>query len=554
MSEKSEKIDMKEENEKIEHHREDEAELSRLENQIDEDKEFEADSTPPKSKLAWIVTAALIGLFVIIGLAWMGLKSSSQPAGNTETSEKKEEDGHSENEEGREVKLDSEALTSAGIETEGVTQRPAISKLYVTGTVELNPEKTEMATPLVGGRVENVYYGVGDYVNQGAVLATISSPQLAQMHGKMHEAKTRYELANRNLERVQKSENRVGVLQAKARLDEAEANLKRSRIQAESLISQARTKLNEAETNLKRIRKLVELGAGAGKDLVAAETTFRIEQKNVENALANKDVITAEANLRSAKADYDFQTNISLNKEIQEAKAEVETSFVDLRHIQDEMRALGVTVNLNEPDDHDKDTSLVALRAPLSGVITERKFNAGAGVEAANPLFAISNLGTIYVIANVPEASLSKLAVGSIAEIKSTAAGTINGRISYIDPRLDETTRTGRVRLEVPNANGKLRAGMFTEVGFYAGTSESSGQELSINSAAIQREGDKTIVFVPKDDEPGAFEIREIEIGGEYEGYTAVKSGLELGESVVTKGSFVLKTQMQKGEMGDHGH
>lgn len=555
MSEKSEKIDMKEENEKIEHHREDEDELSRLENQIDEDKELESDSAPPKSKLAWIVTAALIGLFVIIGLAWMGLKSSSQPAGNTETSEKKEEEpGHSENEEGREVKLDSEALTSAGIETEGVTQRPAISKLYVTGTVELNPEKTEMATPLVGGRVENVYYGVGDYVNQGAVLATISSPQLAQMHGKMHEARTRYELAQRNLERVQKSENRVGVLQAKARLDEAEANLKRSRIQAESLISQARTKLNEAETNLKRIRKLVELGAGAGKDLVAAETNFRIEQKNVENALANKDVITAEANLRSAKADYDFQTNISLNKEIQEAKAEVETSLVDLRHIQDEMRALGVTVNINEPDDHDKDTSLVALRAPLSGVITERKFNAGAGIEAANPLFAISNLGTIYVIANVPEASLSKLSVGSIAEIKSTAAGNINGRISYIDPRLDETTRTGRVRLEVPNANGKLRAGMFTEVGFYAGTSESSGQELSINSAAIQREGDKTIVFVPKDEEPGAFEIREIEIGGEYEGYTAVKSGLELGESVVTKGSFVLKTQMQKGEMGDHGH
>lgn len=554
MSEKSEKIEMKKDNEKIEHHQEDETELSHLEDQIDDDKEIEADSTAKKSKLAWIVTAALIGLFVIIGLGWIALKNSSQPAGETEKSEKKEEDGHSENEEGREVKLDSEALTSAGIETEGVTQRPAVSKLYVTGTVELNPEKTEMATPLVGGRIENVYFGVGDYVNQGAVLATISSPQLAQMHGKMHEARTRYELANRTLERVQRSENRVGVLQAKARLDEAEANLKRSRIQADSGVSQARTKLNEAETNLKRIRRLVELGAGAGKDLVAAETTFRIEQKNLENALANKDVITAEANLRSAKADYDFQTNISLNKEIQEAKAEVETSFVDLRHIQDEMRALGVTVDINEPDNHDKDTSLVAVRSPLSGVITERKFNAGAGIEAANPLFSISNLGTIYVIANVPEASLSKLAVGSIAEIKSTAAGTINGRISYIDPRLDETTRTGRVRLEVPNGNGKLRAGMFTEVGFYAGTTEAGGEELAVNSAAIQRDGDKTIVFVPKENEPGAFEIREIEIGGEYEGYTAVKSGLELGESVVTKGSFTLKTQMQKGELGDDDH
>lgn len=549
MSEKSEKEMNEELNEnQIKHHRADEDELNRLEENSHKTDDTDSPSAKPKNFTAWIATAVIIGIIAIIGIAWIVFKKSSTSVA-VETVEKKEE--HSENETGKEVKLDPELLNSAGLQTEGVTQRPAISKLFVTGAVELNPEKTEMATPLVGGRIENVYYGVGDYVNQGAVLATISSPQLAQMHGKMHEAKTRYELANRNLERVQKSENRIGVLQSKARLDEAEANLKRSRIQADSGVSQARTKLNEAETNLKRIRRLVELGAGAGKDLVAAETTYRIEQKNLESAMANKDVITAEATYKSALAEYNFQTNISLNKEIQEAKAEVETSFVDLRHIQDEIRSLGVTVNLNEPDDHTKDTSLVAVRAPLSGVITERKFNAGAGIEAANPLFSISNLGTIYVIANVPEASLGKLSVGSIAEIKSTVAGTINGRISYIDPRLDETTRTGRVRLEVPNGNGKLRAGMFTEVGFYAGTSESTGQELAVKTEAIQREGDKTIVFVPRDGEPGAFEIREIEIGGEYEGYTAVKSGLELGESVVTKGSFTLKTQLEKGEMGD---
>lgn len=548
MSEKFEKIDMKKEveNEENNHHQADEAELNRLENQIDE--VSETGSTPVKSKFAWIVTAALIGLIAIIGLGWIVYKSSAKSVGAEETH--KEEPGHSEDEKGKEVKLEPELLTSAGIETEGVTQRPAIAKLYVTGAVELNPEKTEMATPLVGGRIENVYFGVGDYVNQGAVLATISSPQLAQMHGKMHEARTRYELAQRKLERVTKSENRVGVLQAKARLDEAEANLKRSKIQADSGVSQARTKLNEAETNLKRVRRLIELGAGAGKDLLAAETTYKIEQKNLESAKANKDVITAEATYKSALAEYNFQNNINLNKEIQEAKAEVETSQVDLRHIEDELRSLGVPVDSSR-DDHTKDTSLLALRAPLSGFITERKFNAGAGIEAAVPIFSVSNLGTVYVIANVPEASVGKLSVGSVAEIKSASIGTINGRIGYIDPSLDETTRTARVRLEVPNSNGKLRAGMFTEVGFYAGTSDTTGEELVVASAAIQRIGEKTIVFVPRENEPGAFEVREVEIGGETEGYTSVKSGLKLGESVVTKGSFTLKTQLEKGAMGD---
>ena len=302
---------------------------------------------------------------------------------------------------------------------------------------------------------------------------------------------------------MQKSENRVAVLRSKAKLEETEAVLKRT-------------------------KRLIELGAGAGKDMV-----------------------TAEMNYKTAKADYDFQSNISLNKEIQEATADVETSQVDLIHIEDEMRSLGVSYNRNQPDDHTKDTSLVAVRAPLSGVVTERKFNAGAGVEAAMPIFAISNLSTVYVIANVPEASVSRLSIGSVAEIKSPSIGIINGRISYIDPRLDETSRTARVRIEVPNPNGKLRAGMFTEVGFQTGTNETTGEELVVPSAAIQRTGDKAIVFVPRENEPGVFEVREVEVGGETEGYARVVSGLKLGEKVVTKGSFTLKTQLEKAAMGE---
>lgn len=454
--------------------------------------------------MPWLITLGIILVIGLIGVIWIARRDGSteeKPA----TVEKTESE-HSEEETGREVKLDADALESAGIETETVTQRPAIAKVYVTGSVELNPETTELATPLVGGRIEKVYYGVGDHVSKGAVLALISSPQLAQMHGKMHEARTKYELAQRNLVRVQKAENRVAVLQSKAKLDEADATLKRT-------------------------RRLIELGAGAGKDLVAAEAAYR-----------------------TAKADFDFQSNISLNREIQEARAEVETAQVDLRHIEDEMRSLGVPIVSGASDDHRTDTSLVAVRSPLSGVITERKFNGGAGIEAATPIFTISNLGTVYVIANVPESNIARLNIGAVAEIRSPAIGNMNGRISYIDPRLDETTRTGRVRVEVPNTGGKLRAGMFAEIGFYAGTNAATGEELAVRSEAIQREGDKTIVFIPKDDEPGAFEVREIEIGAETEGYTTVLSGLKLGEKVVTKGSFVLKAQLQKGDLGEHGH
>ena len=175
------------------------------------------------------------------------------------------------------MKLSAEALQSAGIEIEGVTQRPAVALLQTTGTVEANEQQTQQATPLVGGRIDQVRVRLGDRVRAGAVLAVISSPQIAQMHGKLHEAETQRALAERNLERVLRAENRVAVLSAKAKLDEAEATLK-------------------------RVRRLIELGAGAGKDLIAAETAYK-----------------------TAKAEYDFQSNISLNREVQEARAAVET-------------------------------------------------------------------------------------------------------------------------------------------------------------------------------------------------------------------------------------
>ena len=488
------------------HHQQDEEALKKLENQSEESHvENNHPPSAPKKMFAWITTTAIIALIAVIGIVWIATKKSTSTIGETssESSKKEESGGHGENETGEEIQLDPDALNSADIQVAGVTQRPAIAKLYVTGSIELNPEKTEMATPLVGGRIEDVFYGVGDFVNQGAVLAIISSPQLAELHGKLNEAKNRLDLAQKNLARVQKSENRVSILQAKAKLD-------------------------EADTTLRRTKRLIELGAGAGKDLISAETAYK-----------------------TAKADYDFQSNITLNKEIQEANAEVQTSRVDYEHTKNQLRTLGISEENLERDEHSKDASMVAVRAPISGIVTERKYNAGAGIDAVTPLFAVSNLSTVYVIASVPEANLSKLSVGSTAEI-SSSAGTINGRISYIDPRLDETTRTGRVRLEVPNENGRLRAGMFTEVGFQTGIDEATGEEIVIPSDAIQREGEKTIVFVPKESEPGAFEVRQIEIGGDIEGFTRIKNGLKVGEKVVISGSFTLKTQMQKGEMGEH--
>jgi membrane fusion protein, heavy metal efflux system len=410
-----------------------------------------------------------------------------------------------------EVELSDEAQKAAGIEIVEVSHHPLTATLRFTGTIEANPQQTQQVTPLIGGRVERVNVAQGDHVRAGAILAIISSPEVAEMHGKLHEAETRFELAEQNYQRVLRAENRSALIQAKARLDEAEATLRRT-------------------------RKLIELGAGAGKDLIAAEAAYQ-----------------------TAKAEYDYQNNISLNREVQQAKAEVETSRVEVLHLRNSLRALGANVPKDESKKVEHNTSTLALTAPLSGIVTERLVNAGAGIEAGKPLFTISNLSTLWVIANVPESQIARLRTGVPATVRTAAHGgeEISGRVNYIDPLLNEETRTARVRIEINNSSERLKVGTFVEVAFATLTTTDdklAAHELAVPEEAIQRIEERVIVFVPKADEKGHFEAREVEVGGVVEGYRRIISGLKSGERVVTKGSFTLKTQLLKGDMGGHTH
>jgi membrane fusion protein, heavy metal efflux system len=448
------------------------------------------------------LSLCLSALIVALALVFAACSATKhEEAAKAESKEKRAETD--------EVSLSPEALAAAKIEYAEATLRPVGGRMRMTGTVEANQQQTQQATPLVFGRVEKVYVALGDRVRAGRPLAVISSPQIAQMHGKLHEAETKLGLAERELERVMKAENRAEALKAKARLDEAEAALRRA-------------------------KRLVEIGAGAGKDLIEAETAYK-----------------------TAKAEYEFQRDISLNRQVAEAKAAVETARVDVSHIRYEMKALGAHVAEVEHDDHKHDTSLIELRAPVSGSVTERLVNAGAGVEAGKPLFTIVNLSTVWVMANVPEAQVGALRVGARAQVFSAALGadTRWGRVTYIAPQLDEQTRTAKVRVELANPGERFKTGMFVEVEFpESALSAGASEELVIPEASIQRIGGRTVVFIAEENEPGHFKAREVEAGGEANGYTRILNGLKAGERLVAKGSFTLKAQLIKGEIEDDDH
>ncbi|MEW6207267.1 MAG: efflux RND transporter periplasmic adaptor subunit [Acidobacteriota bacterium] len=453
------------------------------------------------SRNSIIIVSAIIAVVALVAVIW----SRSESASPDKKAESAHGDEHKEGER-NEVELSPEAMEAAGIEIITVSGQRVASALRVTGSVEVNQQQTQQVTPLVSGRVERVNVALGDVVRAGQTLAIIASPEVAEMRGKLHEAETRLALAEQNYQRVQRAENRASVIQSKARLEEAEATLRRT-------------------------QKLIETGAGAGKDLVAAEAAYK-----------------------SAKAEYDYQSNISVNRDVQQARAEVETSKVEAMHLRNSLRALGVNVPENESASGDHNTPSIALTAPISGSITERLVNAGAGIQSGSPMFTVSNLSTVWVIANVPESQVSRLRVGLPAEVRASALGSqsLAGRITYINPLLNEETRTALVRVEIKNPAQRLKIGMFVEVAFETGDESATDEkEIVVPEDAVQRIGDRAIVFIPKENETGHFEAREVEPGGTVDGLRKIISGLKAGERVVTKGSFTLKTQLMKGEMGD---
>jgi cobalt-zinc-cadmium efflux system membrane fusion protein len=439
---------------------------------------------PPKKVRGWFITAMIIGITGILCIVlWFGL---SKRAPNEPAKEEKEASGNT-------VDINSAA---AGVQVVTVGSQAPESVFTVAGTVEPNQQQLQQVTLLVAGRVEHIYVALGDNVKAGSLLLRIDSPQVAEQHGKLHEAETRLRLAKINLDRVQQAANRVSVLKAKASLDEAESTLKRTKL-------------------------LVSEGLTARKDLVAAQSESD-----------------------RAKADYNFQKDISLNREVSEAKAELQTAQTETEHIRDSLKALDAHLSESEGVEHN--ISKIELRSPISGTVIERFVNTGAGFEQGKPLLTIANTAILWVIANVPETQMATIHIGSPATVK-LGSKEVAGKVSYVDPRLNEDTRTSRVRIEIANPNNKIQVGTFAQIKFEIPV---AAQAIAyVPDAAVQTVEGKPIVFVKESS--GKFAVRQVKVGTASSGMVPVVSGVRVGEQVAVNGSFVLKSKLLREQFGD---
>ena len=184
----------------------------------------------------------------------------------------------------------------------------------------------------------------------------------------------------------------------------------------------------------------------------------------------------------------------------------------------------------------------VVVPAPINGVVTGRSANLGQVVGMGQELFVVTDLSEVWVVGDLYEQDFQQVRVGSGATLTAPAYPELmlKGRASYIDPRIDPQTRTAKVRVEVPNAAGYLRLGMYMTITF---TTAGGTPVVVVPRAAVQTIGARQVVFVAVEGEEGRFIQRTVELGRILgESYTVVK-GLEPGEVVVTAGSFFLRAE-----------
>lgn len=259
----------------------------------------------------------------------------------------------------------------------------------------------------------------------------------------------------------------------------------------------SKTKLALAQANMTRIRTLVEKKIVARKELLQAETDLAIAQTEQQNDQERLTLYGAStANLHGSRSNR---------------------------------------------------TSL-GVQAPISGTITEKHAIVGELSDPSKSLFTVVDLSSIWVVVDIYEKDLAKVRTGQRATVTVDAYPDLKltGRVAYLADMLDATTRTLKVRVEVANPQRKLKPEMFARVELTPPAS--SAMTLAVPADALQEIDGKKVIFVT-DKSQEAFRPQTVEAGRSSGGLVEIISGLKEGQRYAVKGSFILKSEIKKGEL-----
>ena len=289
--------------------------------------------------------------------------------------------------------------------------------------------------------------------------------------------------------------------------------------------------------------------ASPGQPVRRGQPLAELQSVEVGQARAQRTAAQARAELARQTVERKrglAEERIVSRGELQRAEAEAAEAEAELRAAEAGLAALGVGAG------GQGGLSNFTLPSPISGTVLERMAIRGKSVEPSEPLFRIGDLSRLWLVAQAPERDAVRMHPGSSAEISLAAipGQKLQGTVEWIAREVDPHSRTVPVRIVIPNADGRLKPGMFATA--WIETGAQGEQVVAVPATALQRMDNQWVVFLPKGE--GRFEVRPVERGRDLGDEVAILSGLKPGVRVVNEGAFVLRAEAEKKEGGGEHH
>ena len=342
-----------------------------------------------------------------------------------------------------------------------------------------------MVNVRTAGEVQKLWVGVGEAVQAGQTLAFIVSLDLAQAQADYQRAVLAQQQA-----------------QAALQLQQSLSRLVRAQVQS---------KLETARREFAREESLFKKGITSRRDYEAAQALLR--QRELELG-------EAEVNQRDA------QRGVLVSELAKTRQASVSAA--------ERIRLLGGSLTGKD--------GLIPIRAPITGRVATIEAALGQAIATNAPLFKVVNVQRLVAVLETPEGSAQFVRLGMqlAFTVDALPKRTFPAQITAVGDMVDEKTRKLPVRCAVNNPNGLLKAGMFIS----ATVPTNPTTQLVIPQAAVQTLDNKPVVFVASGQ--GRFQSQPVTTGRTVDGQIAITQGLKPGATVVSKGAFWIKSELQK--------
>ncbi|WP_406696258.1 efflux RND transporter periplasmic adaptor subunit [Singulisphaera sp. Ch08] len=312
-----------------------------------------------------------------------------------------------------------------------------------------------------------------------------------------------------------------------------------------------------AEISPRVVGFLSEIRADLGQSVQRGDVLAVVNSAEV--SAAKSQLLSAHSAVRLAQATADRTKSLTQSGAVP-ARAELEVmtalnqAQASAMDAEQKLRNLGFDNDQLAAIIKNKDTSnLLDVVAPIDGVLVLRHAVKGEAVQATSQLFAVADTSRMWLWIDVYERDIALIAPGQSVSFTISGADpngqghAFLGEVTWVGTEVSDKTRTSRIRAELANPNGRLRANQFGEADIQIG---SEHKATVVPKAAVQRKDGTDLVFLPLA-QPGEYRAqRVVTKPTDRNDVVEVAWGLKPGERVVTKGAFLLKTEIMRGAIG----